>query len=116
MKMLGISSRVIAFFKTEGPRTMAGATPSHFSFPSGIRNCNQLCRVRNFGASLEGVIFPADFCSADSSPLGTTRKPRTLTQLPRPNFVAKNSVLQVRSFIQAIRGVGITHRSLGETQ
>jgi hypothetical protein len=111
--MLRSSGSRVAFFKSYGPRTMAGTTSIH---PFSPRKRHSPCQARNFAASSSDLTFPADLCAADSSPLGTPSKPRTLVQLPRPNFVVENSVLKVSSFTPATSGVEISDLSVGGTQ
>jgi hypothetical protein len=113
--MLVISGKCVILFKTDGPRMLAGATPSRFSIRNHFRKDNHARKARKFGSPIDGVASRADYCAADSLLSGTPPEPRTSLHKPRLCSVIENPALHVGLLTHAITATEFTGLGFGRT-
>src|ERR1700758_1518268 len=111
--MLGILGSFPFLFKTNGSRTLAGATPSNYSAHSLFRKDNHAGKARRFGTSTHGVASLADYCAADSVLSATPRGWRTGPHRPRLFSLLRNPALHVRLLTHPITAIEFTGLALG---
>src|SRR5208337_1454662 len=106
--MLGSSGKCAVLLKTDGPRMLAGATPSRFSIRNHSRKDNHARKARKSGSSIDGVASRADYCAADSLLSGTPPESRTSLHRPRLCSVFKNPALHVGLLTHSITATEFT--------
>ncbi len=113
--MFGFSGKCSTRFKTDGPKMLAGATPSLSFIRSHSRKYNHAGKARKFGSAISGAASLAESCAADLLPSVRTREPRSSLQRPRPFSEIRDSALQVRLLTHAIAATEFTGLALGRT-
>jgi hypothetical protein len=100
--MLGSSGNCSFPSKSDGPRLLACATPSHSSIGSLRRNGHYAGKARKFDSTSNGVVCLATYSAVELF-LGATPQARTRLQQRRCLIsVISNSALQVRLHTPAI--------------